>query len=129
MYVQLGSYLQQLRAIERRKPENERRHIPTVKELAEVTGVHPNSISRIVNGYTRRLNLDIAGMILVHIRRCGFQIEVSDILAIKLPEDLDEKKNKLSEILSQQPPPPLTRRQHRQFPGDEFVKAYEEESP
>lgn len=125
IYVQLGSYLQQLRIIESRKSENDRLHIPTVKELAEVAGVHPNSISRIVNGYTKRLNLDIAGAILVHMRRCGFQLEISDILGINLPEDLDEKKN---EILPRRLPPPLTRRQRLKYPGDEFVKAYAEGS-
>ena len=127
MYVQLGSYLRRLQSIERRKPENERLHVPAVKELAKAVGVHPNSISRIVNGYTRRLNLDTAGAILVYMRRCGFQTEISDILGIKLPKDLEGKKGLVDEILSRpRIPPPLTRHQRLKYPGEEFVKAYAE---
>ena len=63
MYVQLDAYLRRLRAIEGRKPENKRRNVPTMTQLAEVAGISRNSLSRISRGYTKSLNLEIAGAI------------------------------------------------------------------
>ena len=121
--VQLDSYLRRLRSIERLKPKAERRRIPTIKELAKAADVHPTTLSRILNGHARLLNLDIIQIIFTEIWRRGFSIEPNDLLRFEPPVDEVSK----SVNYDDHPPPPLTRRQHRKYPGEEFVRAYEEE--
>lgn len=133
MDVRLVSYLRRLRAIERRKPKEQRRKVPTMKELSEVANVDISSLSRFANGHTRSLNFDIVVPIMTEMWRRGFQIKIVDILKFEPPEEL--KANSIG--INDDPwgplppwasaPPPLTRRQHRKYPGEEFVKAYAEE--
>ena len=126
MYVQLDSYLRKLRAVEMRKPFEQRRPVPTMKELAEVAGINPSTLSRISRGRTRLLNLDIIQTIFSEIWRRGFEMEPNDLLSFEPPPGLVPKKSRADDPWAP-PPPPLTRRQHRKYPGEEFVRAYEEE--
>ena len=126
MYVQLDAYLRRLRAIEGRKPENKRRNVPTMTELAEVAGVSRNSLSRIVRGRTKSLNLEIAGAIMTEMWRRGFLVEPNDLLSFEPPPSLAPQKSRADDPWAP-PPPPLTRRQHQKYPGEEFVRAYVEE--
>jgi len=103
-----------------------------MKELSEVAGVHPSRISRMVHGHTRSLNLDIAAIIMTEMWRRGFETQITDILTFELPEDLKSKQTRANDPWGPLPPfsslpPPLTRRQHQKYPGEEFVRAYEEE--
>ena len=125
MYVQLDAYLRRLRAIEGRKPKNKRRNVPTMTQLAEVAGVSRNSLSRISRGYTKSLNLEIAGAILSEMWRRGFEMEPNDLLNFEPPPSLAPQKSRPNDPWAP-PPPPLTRRQHQKYPGEEFVKAYAE---
>ncbi len=128
MYVRLASYLQRLRALERRKPKEERLAVPTIKELSKLAGVHVNSISRMAHGHTKSLNLDVAAIIMTEMWKRGFETEITDILKFDLPKGMKSEKSRANDPWAP-PPPPLTRRQHQKYPGDEFVKAYEEDSP
>ena len=66
------------------------------------------------------LNLDIATGIIREMRKRGFDTDITDILRFDNPENFKYPSP---------PPPPLTRRQRLKYPGDEFVKAYVEDSP
>ncbi len=79
MYIRLASYLQRLRAIERRKPKEQRLNVPTMKELSEVAGVSSTSMSRMANGHMRSLNLDVAAAILSEMWKRGFNTDIKDI--------------------------------------------------
>lgn len=126
MYVTLSSYLRRLRAIERRKPEEERRAVPSMKKLAHAVGVHPSLISRMVYGHTRSLNIDVCASIISEMRRRGFQTEITDILKFEMEELKGPPIRTDDPWAVSVPPPPLTRRQHQEYPGEEFVKAYAE---
>jgi len=126
VYFKFDLYLQRMRALELRKPEPLRRYVPTMKELAEAIGVNRNSLSRIVRGRTKSLNFDIAGAIMTEMWERGFQTEIGDLLKFEPPSHLIQKKSRADNPWAA-PPPPLTRRQHQKFPGEEFVRAYEEE--
>ncbi len=123
--VQLGYYLKRLRAFERRKPANAQRDVPTVSELADIIGVNPNRLFRLIHGHTRSLNFDMAADIMVEMWKRGFDTEITDILRIERPPSLAPKKSRADDPWAP-PPPPLTRRQRLKYPGDEFVKAYAE---
>ncbi len=127
MYIQLASYLRRIRAIERRKPKEQRLSVPSMKELSKVAGIGLTSISRMANGHTRSLNLDVASAIMTEMWKRGFETEITDILKFDLPEGMKSEKSRANDPWAP-PPPPLTRRQHQKYPGDEFVRAYVEES-
>lgn len=126
MAMQLDSYLRRLRSTERLKPESERRRIPTIKELAARAGIHATTLSRIINGHTRFINLDTMQIIFTEMWRLGFEIEPNDLLSFEPPPNLVKEKSKKDNLF---PPPPLTREQHRKYPGSEFVRAFDSESP
>ncbi len=129
IHVQLGTYLKRLRSIESRKPPNSRRNVPTVTELADAIGVHPNRLFRLIHGHTRSLNFDMAADILSEMWKRGFDTGMIDILRVDRPSSLAPQDIQIDDSWTP-PPPPLTRRQRLKYPGDEFVKAYaEEESP
>ena len=127
IYMQLGFYLKRLRAIEKRKHPKKRRDVPTIGNLADAIGVNRNRISRVIHGHTRSLNLDLVAGIMMEMWKRGFDTEITDILRIERPKHLKLSEDKADDTWL--PPPPLTRRQHQKYPGEEFVKAYEEDSP
>lgn len=116
MYITLSSYLQELRAKESSKPEEERLDVPMMKTLAEVAGVTPSTLSFIAKGRTKSFNLSTFASIIGEMRRRGFNTQITDILKFEMPGE------------SKPIPPPLTRRQRREYPGEEFVNAYAEAS-
>lgn len=91
MYVRLGAYLEELEAIERAKPEGQRRKVPTMKELARAAGISPVSLSRLVRGQVNSLNFSIGTGILDELRRRGFDADVGDILSYQPPESRGKK--------------------------------------
>ncbi len=128
VYVQLDAYLHRLRAIEGRKPKNKRRLVPTMTELADTIGVARITLWRLAQGRTKSFNLDVASAILSEMWKRGFDTEIGDLLRVERPPSLAPKKSRADDPWAP-PPPPLTRRQHQKYPGEEFVKAYEEDSP
>lgn len=127
MNIRLASYLQRLRAIERRKPKEQRLSVPTMKELSEVAGVSSTSMSRMANGHMRSLNLDVAASIITEMWKRGFNTDIKDILYFEEPPHVKPDQNRTNDVWAPLPPP-LTRRQHRQFPGEEFVRAFDSDS-
>jgi hypothetical protein len=86
MYVSLRSYVDRLSAIENSKPRDQRRMVPSMKELAEEVGIHPVTMSSIASSSIRQLNLEIGGRIIAAMRRRGFPMDVSDLLAFREAE-------------------------------------------
>jgi hypothetical protein len=86
MYVVLKAYLEHQRALERSKPETQRRPVPTIDELATELGIHRVTLSNIANGNIQDLNLRLGGRVITAMRRRGFQMEVTDFIAYRPPE-------------------------------------------
>lgn len=86
MYVTLGPLLERLETIERTRPKEEQRDVPTMKELAAVAGITPVSMSRLVTGKVRSLNFETGAAILDELNRRGFEVGPSDILGYRQPE-------------------------------------------
>ena len=86
MYIKLGPYLETLQTIERTKPQSEQRKVPTMKELAQVAGINPVSLSRLVTGKIGSLNFKIGASILDELNQRGFPTTPNDILAYHPPE-------------------------------------------
>jgi DNA-binding Xre family transcriptional regulator len=81
MFFRLSVYLEELAAIERTKPENQRRQVPTMKELAAAAHVNPANLSRLVTGRIGSLNFRIGVAILDEFHRRGFHATPNDIIA------------------------------------------------
>jgi molybdenum cofactor biosynthesis enzyme MoaA len=78
--VTFKAYLDTLAAIERRKPEEQRKTIPTLEEIAAAAGIHPVTLSNTVNNKVKLLNLASVTQIIAFMRARGFPMEVSDFL-------------------------------------------------
>jgi hypothetical protein len=80
MYISLRVYIDRLSAIENSKPKDQRRVVPTMKELAMEVGIHPVTMSAIAGSNIRQLNLETGGRIISAMRRHGFDMQVTDLL-------------------------------------------------
>ena len=80
MFVAFGAYLKRLEAIEKSKPEAQRRRVPTMEELAQRVGVHPVTLSNIANSNIKQLNLETGGRIIHTMRSFGFAMQLTDLL-------------------------------------------------
>src|SRR5689334_23363675 len=89
MYITLKTYLERLETFERSRPKDQRRHIPSLRELAKDVGIHEVTLNNIANNNIRQLNLDTGAQIITAMRRRGFDIDVSDLLAYRPPEALN----------------------------------------
>lgn len=76
----LGEYLERLESIERQRPEEKRRAVPTHAELAALAGIGPTPFSRIVRNRTASLRRDLLGMIIYELRGRGFDTSLNDLL-------------------------------------------------
>ena len=88
MYVVLKSFLERLEELERSKPAEQRRDVPSISELASELGIHRVTLSNIANGNTQDLNLRTGGRIITALRRRGFAVDVSDLIAYRAPEEV-----------------------------------------
>ena len=88
MYITLKSYLDRLEALERSRPASQRRDVPSIGELAKELGIHRVTLSNIANGNIRQLDLETGGRIITALRRRGFEMDVSDMIAYRPPEAL-----------------------------------------
>lgn len=80
MYITLKRYLTRLEEIESRKPEEERKHVPNLSELAKSLKMHQTSISRLANNQISQLNLDTGDRIISEMRRRGFSMQTTDLV-------------------------------------------------
>lgn len=80
MLVIFRSYLNRLDAIEKSKPETQRRRLPSMEDLAREVGVHPVTLSNISNNNIKQLNLETGGRIIHAMRKHGFAMDISDLL-------------------------------------------------
>ena len=93
VYVKpLSAYLRQLQAIERQKPEKERKHVPTLTELSKIIGVNVNTLSLLPRA--KSVKLSLASAILTQMRQLGFPMELSDLLGFDPPIFSNSEKPK-----------------------------------
>lgn len=85
IYITLKAHLQRLEDLERSKPKEERKSIPSIVALAEAVGIHPVTLSNIANNNIVRFNLETGAAIIDEIRRRGFPMDASDLLAYRPP--------------------------------------------
>lgn len=87
MYIVLKSFLERLEELERSRPADQRRAVPSISELAAELGIHRVTLSNIANGNTQDLNLRTGGRIMTALRKRGFIVEVADLIAYRAPEE------------------------------------------
>lgn len=80
MYINLTSYLSELKAIESTRPASQRRKVPSLSEIARLAGIHQTTISRIAGNKVGELNLKVCDVAITELRRRGFPADVSNIL-------------------------------------------------
>lgn len=80
MFINLASYLRELKAIEHSLPDDQRLPVPTLAELARAVGSNRNSMSRISRGDATSINIALAGRIVREMRHRGFPMEVTDLI-------------------------------------------------
>ncbi len=80
LFIKFGWYLRQLEADEYMKPVDQQRTIPSLAELARVTGFASSSIARMARGDIAYLNLELCYAVLTEMRRRGFDIQITDII-------------------------------------------------
>jgi hypothetical protein len=81
MHIVLKSYLDRIEAEERAKPPALRKRVPSMSELADETKLHYVTLSKIANNNISQLSLDTGGRIISAVRRFGFPMEASDLIA------------------------------------------------
>jgi DNA-binding Xre family transcriptional regulator len=81
--VTLSDYLDILRGQEATKPPGERRHVPTLGELAAGADLHRVTVSNLANNNIKQLNIETLSAIVNELRRREFDVQVSDILAFR----------------------------------------------
>lgn len=86
LFITFGAYLDNLKAQEKLKPPAQRQPVPTIKELAEVVGVHQVTLTNIVTGNIDRLSIDVARRVMDEMWRRGFKVEITDFIKYVPPE-------------------------------------------
>jgi pentatricopeptide repeat protein len=86
LYITFGAYLDGLKVAEKQKPPEQRKPIPTIKELADVVGVHQVTLTNIVTGHIDRLSIDTARKVMDEMWRRGFRPEITDFIKYVPPE-------------------------------------------
>lgn len=87
MYITLKDYLQRMESLERSKPAELRREVPSIVALAEAIGIHPVTLSNIANNNITRFNLETGAAIIGELRRLGFPMDAGDLIAYRAPAD------------------------------------------
>lgn len=90
MRVVFKDYLNRIARIERGKPEGERKRVPLLEEVAEAVGIHPITLSRIINNQTKRLNLDLMSDTISFMRALGFSMRETDFMVYEELPSLEE---------------------------------------
>lgn len=85
--MSLKKYLTTLEAAEYEKPPSQRRHVPTLAELADVSGVTRQGFYAFAKEEAQLVNLNTLSLVISELRKQGFQAEVGDLL-IAYPANL-----------------------------------------
>jgi hypothetical protein len=86
MHIVFRDYYTSVEAAERAKPPGERRYVPTLGEIADAIGINQVTLSKLMSGRIRALNLDTGGKIIQTMRRYGFEMTERDLL-VYTPDD------------------------------------------
>lgn len=76
--ITFKSYLIRLKEIERARPEEERREVPTIPDVARAAGIHQVTASRLMHGHVSRVSLDKVAAILDVMNNRGFETKITD---------------------------------------------------
>jgi len=93
LYITFNPYLDRLRSEEGQKPPQDRRNVPTIRELArsirERHGVtlHEVTLNNIINGNGPLLNKETVRMLLDEMWHLGFKPELSDFIKYVPPQE------------------------------------------
>ena len=85
MHVAFREYLTSIEKNVRAKPPGERRYVPTLGEIANTIGINQVTLSKLMSGKIRALNLDTGGKIIQTMRSYGFDMTERDLL-VYIPE-------------------------------------------
>ena len=91
MNVVFRDYLDQLQKNEQSKLPGERRYVPTLREIAKEIGINEVTLSKLLSGKIRSLNLDTGGKIIQTMHRFGFDMAETDLIVFT-PNSPDESK-------------------------------------
>lgn len=80
MYIVFRDYYDRLETTERAKPPGQRRYVPTLGEIADAVGIHEVTLSKLLSGRIRSLNLDTGGKIIQTMRGYGFEMSETDLI-------------------------------------------------
>lgn len=80
--VTLRECLTRLEAEESAKPPGQRRHVPTIPELARRVGVSRATLYNLAGGYVEAVNLKTLSAVLSELRRDGFDVKLTDLLTV-----------------------------------------------
>ena len=83
----LKEYLAQLEREELSRSASKRKHVPNFSQLAEMSGLTFQTISKIANNRSKSLNFKTGERIIMSLRQAGFPTELSDILIFQLNKD------------------------------------------
>jgi len=75
----LKEYLERLRAIEAKKGDN-KRHVPSMNELARLSGLHRGSLNRIANNHSSAIRFSTGNAIISTMNDIGFDMKLSDLM-------------------------------------------------
>lgn len=78
--ITFKSYLERLREMEKVKPEEEQREVPTIRQIALSAGLHPVTASRLMHGHVKAVNLEKLALVIDDMRNRGFSTSISDCL-------------------------------------------------
>jgi protein-disulfide isomerase-like protein with CxxC motif len=92
LYITLKTHLENLEAIERAKPREQRRQVPNMGEIAAAVGISATAISNIATNRVNQLTLRTGGKIIAAVRAYGFPMEISDLLGY-LPPDAEQRSS------------------------------------
>jgi hypothetical protein len=87
VFVNILTYLQELKRNQTAKPKDERLEVPTLAEIAERIGMTRESFSRVANNQTRYIDKEAWGVVLDFLRERGFSsADIADVFIYK-PRD------------------------------------------
>lgn len=78
--ITFKSYLTRIKELERAKPKDQRKYVPTIPDIAKRAKIHPVTASRIMHGHISSLSLPKLAAILDVMNNLGFDTKLTDFL-------------------------------------------------
>jgi transcriptional regulator with XRE-family HTH domain len=82
----LKEYLAQLEREQLSRSASKRKHVPNFSQLAEMSGLTFQTISKIANNRSKSFNFKTRQLIIMYLRRTGFPTELRDIIRFQMKE-------------------------------------------